>query len=276
MTGHDPQRSSGKCKENARTPRFGNFQIQPPERPLSSHGPARRPKEPHLREVDVYTGPVTDSTQGRVTPIITYVRNDIVEKLKPVVVQPIETEERVVYLMVEIRKLIEHSRLPDNQFLTLRFFCNWAVHTKLTRGEGAEIVGLMNKCFEGRLNGQYMPEEEHERLHGIFSFEAFRNELLEFLRGQGLTLSAMELPPQLINFIKLYSSVVADCPIIYTKKDLRLRWMDRAVISTYQVDHDLIPQIRQESPFAECPFGLRWTILRDEREVMKWEIPIIF
>jgi hypothetical protein len=114
------------------------------------------------------------------------VRHAIIEKLSRIIFQPAETEERVVYLLVEIRKLIEHADLNEDQFVTLRFFCNWAVHTKLTRGEGAKIVALLNDLFEARLQGRLMGDEQRQKLSDVFSFETFRRELLDFLRSQGL------------------------------------------------------------------------------------------
>lgn len=204
-------------------------------------------------------------------------QNEIVEKLKPILTQSVETEERVVYIMVEVRKLMEHANLPDNQLVTLRFFCNWVAHTKLTRGEGAEIVKLMNDLFAARLNdGQRMTEEQHQRLYSLFSFDTFREQLLAFLRAQGLNWAVIELLPEWIKFVKHYAGVVADCPITYGKKDLQLKWMDRAIVSTYEVDQDLIEQTLTGHPFVECPFGMRWTFFKGEREIMKWEVPIMY
>ena len=36
-------------------------------------------------------------------------RHEIVEKLRPLFERPFETEERVVYVMVEVRKLMAHT-----------------------------------------------------------------------------------------------------------------------------------------------------------------------
>jgi hypothetical protein len=202
------------------------------------------------------------------------VGNDIVEKLKPIILQSVETEERVVYIMVEIRKLLERAQVREGELATLRFFCNWAVHTKLTRGEGSALVQLMNDLFDARLKGQLMSEEQHERLYGAFSFDRFREELLDFLRSQGLPLSNFEVLPDWVKFIKLYTAVVSDCPIIYTKTDLPLR-MDRAILTTCQVEVEYVQRLRQENRFYECPFGVRWTFFKGEAQVMKWEIPII-
>jgi hypothetical protein len=203
-------------------------------------------------------------------------RNEIIEKLRPILTQSVETEERVVYIMVEVRKLMEHANLPDNQLVTLRFFCNWVAHTKLTRGEGVEIVKLMNDLYAARLSGQWMTDEQHQRLHGLFSFDTFRQQLLGFLRAQGLNWAMIELLPEWIKFVRHYAAVVADCPITYGKKDLQLRWMDRAIVSICEVDQGPIGQAPTGHPVVECPLDMRWTFFKREREVMKWEVPITY
>jgi hypothetical protein len=86
----------------------------------------------------------------------------------------------------------------------------------------------------------------------------------------------MEILPDWVKFVELYASVVADCPIVHTKKDLQLRWMDRAVTSDYQIDDETMRQIRAESLYAECSFGLRWTFFKGEEQILRWEVPLVF
>jgi hypothetical protein len=168
-----------------------------------------------------------------------------------------------------------HANLPDGTFPTLRFFCNWVAHIKLTRGEGAEVVKAMNDIFAVRLQGQRMNEDNRQALSSLFGFDTFRAQLLEFLRDNDLTGTVLELLPEWIAFTKHYASVVADCPIIYSKKDVSLKWMDRVVISTCEVDPAMLEYYRAEDPCLEAPFGMRWSFFKGHRAVMKWEVPMI-
>jgi hypothetical protein len=204
-------------------------------------------------------------------------RNEIVEKLRPLFDEPVLTEERVVYIMVEVRKLMEHAKLRDADSVTLRFFANWVAHTKLTRGQAVELVRQMNDSFDNRLRGQRMTEEQHLALSSLFRFETFRDELREFLRSQDLVWARLELWPEWVSFMKNYAGVVAECPIIYAKKDLPLRWMDRAVISTFVVDDDVVEYAKEDYPGGvRCPFGIRWAFFKGEQQVMRWELPIMY
>jgi hypothetical protein len=51
------------------------------------------------------------------------------------------TEPRVVYLLVQARKLLE--MMNDSDFETLKFYCDWVLHVKLDR-KGASNV---NQAF---------------------------------------------------------------------------------------------------------------------------------
>src|SRR6185295_19993531 len=57
-------------------------------------------------------------------------RPSIVEKLQPELRRPVKTEMQVVYILVAIRKLLEHGAQKD-AYPVLNFYGNWVVHTKL-------------------------------------------------------------------------------------------------------------------------------------------------
>jgi hypothetical protein len=58
------------------------------------------------------------------------VKHSIVDKLRAELQKGIETEAQVVYVLVEARKLIEHSERPES-YLPLQFYFDWALHTRL-------------------------------------------------------------------------------------------------------------------------------------------------
>jgi hypothetical protein len=59
---------------------------------------------------------------------------------------PIDTEPRVMYLMVEIRKVLEHEN--DKNGL-LYFYCNWVVHTKMNKAFAKEFFDLISPIING-------------------------------------------------------------------------------------------------------------------------------
>lgn len=78
---------------------------------------------------------------------------------------PINTEARVMYLLVEIRKVLEHD--GNNKDNLLSFYGDWVVHTNLSRK-------FANKVFEE------IKDENSVIGNHIKSFNLLKNELLNF------------------------------------------------------------------------------------------------
>ncbi len=64
-------------------------------------------------------------------------REEIIEKLNEFLNNhiPLTEECHAVYLMVEIRKILDHKRTTgqSEDFSLLRFYCDWTVHTEKTK-----------------------------------------------------------------------------------------------------------------------------------------------
>src|SRR5437899_1770065 len=67
----------------------------------------------------------------------------------------ITTEAQAVYILVQIRKLLEDS--GTKKFEVLKMFCDWALHTELSRNK--QIVALLAEFDEAieRANSGYGP-----------------------------------------------------------------------------------------------------------------------
>jgi len=81
---------------------------------------------------------------------------------------PIDTEPRVMYLMVEIRKVLEH----ENRGGLLRFYCDWVVHTKMDRNPAQDIYD--------RISADNVESSQ------IISFSKLKDELKKFLEDRSL------------------------------------------------------------------------------------------
>ncbi len=55
---------------------------------------------------------------------------------------PIDTEPRVMYLLVEIRKVFDHEETKDS---VLRFYANWVVHTRLNKPWVEKVLNMISK-----------------------------------------------------------------------------------------------------------------------------------
>jgi hypothetical protein len=87
-------------------------------------------------------------------------QNDIIRKLREQLSQPITDEKTVVYVIVEIRKLMDLRQVPPGKYLTLRFYCNWAVHTALSGEKAIEVLKLMDDALELKRKGPLTGEQD--------------------------------------------------------------------------------------------------------------------
>jgi hypothetical protein len=69
---------------------------------------------------------------------------DIIDKLTGEFDERITSERQVVYILVELRKLLERNSTLKN-YSTLKLCADWAAHPRLSRGPAQEIVRLFDE-----------------------------------------------------------------------------------------------------------------------------------
>lgn len=98
--------------------------------------------------------------------------NDIINKIRYELDRPIQSERQVVYLLAEVRKLLDHL-CATSQYRSLRLYCNWAVHIKLERSFALSIVEKVDQLYSKLMKGPRLSKEEHDELFGIFALRQF-------------------------------------------------------------------------------------------------------
>ncbi len=122
-------------------------------------------------------------------------------------------ECHVIYLLVEIRKLLEVSR---KKYPILRFYCNWAVHTSKDRNNEA-ILDIMKRIDFSILNEKIFPKHgisfssDNSALEFLY-FEELKNEMLNFCRDFSLPLEIFEHEPW-ASFRNLLVQILTDQPL---------------------------------------------------------------
>lgn len=144
-------------------------------------------------------------------------REEIIEKLDKFLTRyPIFKEEcHVVYLLVEIRKLLDRDNNPN--FLLVRFYCNWTVHTtKEKHGVIKEIIDKIDEC--------YSPSSHHPiKDDGIFDFlnmNELKKELGELFDRYSLPTSIFE-DNGWSAFVDILTEVLSDQPILSPKEGIK-------------------------------------------------------
>ncbi len=158
------------------------------------------------------------------------------------------TEPRVVYMLVCIRKLME---LDGSNLPSLRFHCDWALHSRLDRKEAIKVIKMFDELEHAlQIGDKAKTDTARRELHSIVNYSVFRRQLQEFLGKH-------KLPPDLsadvgrwTSFWDVYLRVISDVPLEFTSVPIR----DIRKVIVKRVDESWLPQ--ELSPnFA---FGVRF------------------
>src|SRR6185295_7947338 len=97
----------------------------------------------------------------------------------------LETESDVVYLMVELRKLLEHDKQKET-YPVVNFYCNWSVHTKLTKSSIADRLVTYFDELHKRFEAGFTTIPICDELAGLVGYANLRRELRDCLEHFGL------------------------------------------------------------------------------------------
>lgn len=151
------------------------------------------------------------------------VKSDITEKLNREVKQQVTSERQVVYILVEIRKLLEIEGQAD-VYPSLRFHCDWVVHTALHGPQAQQIVRVFDKnqqLIDHMSTEASKPKEEPPapsmdflgELQDIMRLDFFRADLARFLETLGIDSRLTDEDERWMSFLGNFVRVVQDCPL---------------------------------------------------------------
>jgi len=121
---------------------------------------------------------------------------------------PFKEECDAVYLMVELRKLLDREHGSD-QFPKIRFYCDWTVHTSKDRNL-ADIQDIMERLENSFSNGSPHPTQD---AFNIFSLSELREEMSNLFRIHGLRANFCQDDRHWKHFVDVFIQVLADQPI---------------------------------------------------------------
>jgi hypothetical protein len=144
----------------------------------------------------------------------------ILNKLERELAEPISAERQVVYILVEIRKLLELTR-SKVKYDALWFHASWAVHPKMSWGLAAKLLKYFDEAYpllKDKELYELPPDLEHAVTDAI-ALHHFREQLKDFLVQHNLNTSIAD--QQWTAFLRLYASVIEDCPLIVSSGNLK-------------------------------------------------------
>jgi len=138
-------------------------------------------------------------------------QTQIIDKLDKFLTEhnPIKEEYEVVYLMVELRKLLDRERedTDEDKYLLVRFHSDWILHTRKDYVTPAmkEIMTKIANSIDvypknGNIDFLLLPE--------------FKKELIELLDNNGLPKGFTQTKANWTSFMVALAGVLADQPIV--------------------------------------------------------------
>lgn len=141
---------------------------------------------------------------------------DIIRKLEAELTTGIKTEVQAVYLLVQIRKLIERDQ-REKQYAMLKFHCDWALHSKMDRTSAKAILKLFDDAQVIRIaNKLAVSEPLKSEIERITQMHSFEEELQNFLAVYKLPPLTKKRSDGWTHFLHLYSKVIEDIPLVVT------------------------------------------------------------
>lgn len=162
--------------------------------------------------------------------------NAILAKLGPKLAEPPRNEADVVYILVEIRKYLDHTDPKGDQYPVLRTYCDWTVHITLDRKGAKNLLQALDDALAAR---EAKRDEALRAAFDKFSLTEFLNELRRFLGSKGLPTTLVEDRVWWGEFLKHYVAVVSDCPFVYTGEPKHAKAIKKATLEINEMTKSL-------------------------------------
>src|SRR5712692_5589567 len=124
---------------------------------------------------------VCTRTHGKIDHSMT--ENSIVTKLRTALLDAVDSECKVVYILAETRKLLE-TYPPDPLPFTLKLYCHWALHVDLDNpGTTLPFLERVEAYVEGVRAGNSDMHGEQAMLREFVFLDTFRQQFRRFLQA---------------------------------------------------------------------------------------------
>lgn len=123
----------------------------------------------------------------------------------------LDTPEKVVYLLVEIKKLRE---LLDEKLAALDLYRNWVVHTKLEhKGTTSNLIGKFDSLVKDEKSEEEIARDFIAKYPDFFRLENLKDGMKEFLATYGLPNGLTDDEACWKDFRKILLEILRECNI---------------------------------------------------------------
>lgn len=184
-------------------------------------------------------------------------RDELIHKLTDALSLAIESETQVVYILVEMRKLLDGD-LQGSAFPTFRLMCNWAMHAELTNKSVQDNLVFIEGILGPWLEDKAVPTSEQEKAAVVLSLVSAREEFLDIIRDKEINtlIPHVFLPEWWSTFLKQYVGLTRDCPWQVAAKNITAKTLKSATMKR----GELIPVT--DDPDIAHRFRIHWEFER--------------
>lgn len=136
--------------------------------------------------------------------------DQLIEKIRGEMDRGINSECQVVYLLVEIRKLMDRDKTASMPYNSLRIYSDWAVHVGLSGPQAQDIVKRAD-AFYPKLMNDTVSNQEKADFAKVFLLNTFREEMNRFLNDH---VQRSFSDARWNSFLTYFLRVIEDCPLI--------------------------------------------------------------
>lgn len=139
----------------------------------------------------------------------------ILKKISKELKNGINTEPEVLYLLAQIRKDIDEYKHKDkNRFPNLYFYCNWILHTTMSKTPAKTILNRFESLFQNTGDLKEMSNIFRNKEKNFYLFIDLKQELLKFLLENNLPTELLKNGHKWFTFKKLLVALLMDCPLV--------------------------------------------------------------
>lgn len=149
-------------------------------------------------------------------------RSQIVEKLEELLANDfLATEPNVTYVMVEVRKVLDHAYNKKTDYTPLRFYCDWVVHTDKSHNL-QHIAPLVQQVYDDVKNQieqgpHFFPPDQ--AIVKFMYMEGLKAEMEDLFTKEGLPLDLFD-KARWTSFVSALVQVLTNQPILNPVPDV--------------------------------------------------------
>ena len=166
------------------------------------------------------------------------------------------TEPRVVYVLVQARKLLE--MMNDSDFETLKFYCDWVLHVKLDRRGASNVIKLFESIQKAADEGNAeLYESRSMWLFGqVLSGDTFRKQLIDVLSRNEIPREVFTDNAKWHDFLRCYGAIIHGVPL-----ELQVKSANQITRVIVTRDEDLSLPVFSNQNFL---FALLWSPFKSD------------